>query len=90
MKCITCEQKLNIKNIHRLCKSDDTHVYCKDCVNNIIKNEYPGADTILCKKCDSIIFKKTNSNDSQFDEFKILLNTFLLGAHISTISNQIN
>ncbi len=31
MICLNCSTKLNVKNIVRLCKSSETHIYCKDC-----------------------------------------------------------
>ncbi len=54
MFCLHCNKKLNVKNIVRLCKSNDTHIYCKSCFQNYqLQN-----NIISCPSCNSFISKK--------------------------------
>ncbi len=95
MKCISCNNKLNIRNIHRLCKSDQTHVYCSECAKNILEEESKNKNIILCKKCDSVIYEKKENNDkSNIDNKEKNLNSFILGSlltisHMNTICQKI-
>ena len=54
MFCIECNKKLNVKNIVRLCKSSDNHVYCKLC----FENHHLHKNIINCPSCNSFISKK--------------------------------
>ncbi len=71
MFCINCNQKLNVKNIVRLCKSSDTHIYCKSCFDDLrcnspvdqrsykeVENHQLNKDIINCPSCNSFISKK--------------------------------
>ncbi len=91
MKCIECNQKVNIRNIQRLCKSKDheDHVYCKSCYENIKKETN---DIIYCKgeNCNSIIYKKELKDNNKDDIInKYFLSTTLLISHLGLISNQV-
>ncbi len=94
MKCLSCDKKLTIKNIQRLCKKNDDHVYCKECIENKIKN-LNEKEIILCKDfdcdtlCDSIIYQK-NIIDINEEKEKINLGIALLASHLSLISSKIN
>ncbi len=46
MHCLNCNKKLNVRNIVRLCKSSETHIYCKECFEK---------NNIECPSCDSFI-----------------------------------
>ncbi len=94
MKCLLCDKKLTIKNIQRLCKCDDSHIYCKMCIENKLKN-LVDKDIILCKDlnndilCESIIYqKKKIDKNEELD--KINLGISLLSIHLSSIANKIN
>ncbi len=54
MNCLNCNKKLNVKNILRLCKSSETHIYCKDCFEKYnvesIENKCPSCDSFISKK----------------------------------------
>ena len=94
MKCLSCDKKLTIKNIQRLCKSDENHVYCKECINYKIQN-LKEKESVICKDlycssiCDSVIYQK-NKVDINEEKEKINLGMILLGTHLSLISSKIN
>ncbi len=90
MKCIECNQKVNIRNIQRLCSEvSHEHIYCKNCYENL-KNE---SDIVYCKgeNCNSIIYKKEdkNSNDKEENMNKFILSTSLLMSHLLLLSNEV-
>ncbi len=80
MFCLDCNQKLNVKNIVRLCKKSENHVYCKNCFakNSENKNE------INCKSCNSLILNKSVKDEDY--ENMLLVNNALLFTHILSLS----
>jgi hypothetical protein len=63
MLCLHCNQKLNVKNIIRLCKLSDNHIYCKSCFqNHQLQN-----NMITCPSCNSFISNKEEVKDVNED-----------------------
>ncbi len=90
MFCLGCNQKLNVKNIVRLCKSYDNHIYCKSCFdNNQLQN-----NIIICPSCNSFISnkvepKEVNENiEDKKDE--LLAKTFITTYSILYKNNYIS
>ncbi len=75
MKCINCNEKVNCRNVIRLCKENpDTHIFCKSCFqNHLFENKE--SNIVLCPSCNSFVYKKRNIQDIDFDDS--ILKTFL-------------
>lgn len=82
MICLHCNKKLNVKNIVRLCKSSDNHIYCKIC----FENHHLDKDIISCPSCNSFIsnkddIKEVKEVNQDFEEKK---NELLAKSFIAT------
>ncbi len=69
MKCLECNKKLNVKNIKRICKMSDEHIYCDDCLYQHLLNN-KSSDEIYCKQCNSLIYKKNEYTEEEILMFK--------------------
>ena len=79
MLCLHCNQKLNVKNIVRLCKLSDNHIYCKSCFDDLSCNLRDSSSpnevekhnlnnhTISCPSCNSFISNKEEVKDVNED-----------------------
>ena len=81
MFCLQCNQKLNVKNIVRLCKSSDTHIYCKECFENHHLNKH----IINCASCNSFILNKDDIKEVNQD-FENKKDELLAKSFIATYS----
>lgn len=77
MLCLECNNNLNVKNIVRLCKSFNNHIYCKSCFENYQLNK----DIISCPSCNSFISKKEEikevNEDFENKKDALLAKTFI-------------
>jgi hypothetical protein len=80
MKCVECNGKLNCRNVIRLCKENpESHIFCNTCFKNHLLKHFESSD-ILCPVCNTLIYKKRNINESDFDDsiLKIILSALAI------------
>ncbi len=85
--CNTCKIKLNIKNIVRLCKKSENHIFCKECFENhkINKMKMDNKKELCCPECDSIIDYNLDKTKVIINKENIILGTLITASHFNLI-----